>query len=110
MLDQMKDQFANAMKPVNALIEINTKAVEALVSQQTAFASELLNESVAHAKTMATQNDLNAALETQKAYTEAFQAKVSGSATEAYAVVTKTSEEISNLMKDSMAEVAKAAK
>jgi phasin family protein len=99
------DQFSTAMKPYNSLVEINTKTVEQLINQQAALITTIMNDSVAQTKALSEEKDLAAALESQKVFTEELQAKVSASAKEAYDVVTKTSEEVTNLVKDSIAEV-----
>jgi phasin family protein len=104
------DQLSTAMKPFNNLVEINTKTVETLINQQTALITTLMNDSVAQTKALSEQTDLATAIESQKVFTEALQAKVSASAKEAYEVVTKTSEEVSSLVKDSVAEASVVAK
>jgi len=100
-----EDQFSAAMKPFNSLVEINTKTVEQLINQQAALITTIMNDSVAQTKTLSAQTDLATAIESQKVFTEELQAKVSASAKEAYDVVTRTSEEVTNLVKDSMVEV-----
>jgi len=100
-----EDQFSAAMKPFNSLVEINTKTVEQLINQQAALITTIMNDSVAQTKTLSAQTDLATAIESQKVFTEELQAKVSASAKEAYDVVTRTSEEVTNLVKNSMAEV-----
>lgn len=95
------EQVETAMKPLNTLVELNTKTIEQLVSQQTALITAILNDSIAQTKALSSQTDFTAAVESQKVFAEALQAKVSDSAKEAYAVVTKTSEEVSTLVKDS---------
>ncbi|NQY89834.1 MAG: TIGR01841 family phasin [Colwellia sp.] len=91
-----------AMKPLNSLVELNTKTIEKLVSQQTALMTSILNDSIAQTKALSSQTDFTAAVESQKSFNEALQAKVSASSKEAYDVVTKTSEEVSSLVKDSV--------
>ena len=96
------DQFSTAMKPFNSLVELNTKTVETLINQQAALITTIMNDSVAQTKVLSEQTDLATAIESQKVFTEALQAKVSASAKEAYEVVTKTSEEVTSLVKDSV--------
>jgi len=98
------NQFSEAMKPYNTLVEINTKTVEQLINQQAALITTIMNDSVAQTKALSEQTDLATAIEAQKAFTEELQAKVSASAKEAYEVVNKTSEEVTNLVRDSIAE------
>jgi phasin family protein len=98
------DQFSAGMKPFNTLVEINTKTIEQLINKQAALITTIMNDSVAQTKSLSEQTDLATAIESQKAFTEALQAKVSASAKEAYDVVNKTSEEVSSFVKDSIAE------
>jgi len=104
------DQFSTAMKPFNSLVEINTKTVEHLINQQAALITTIMNDSVAQSKALSEQTDLATAIESQKVFTEELQAKVTASAKEAYEVVNKTSEEVSTLVKNSMAEATTLAK
>lgn len=104
------DQFTSALKPFNSLVEINTKTVEQLINQQTALITTILNDSVAQTKALSEQTDLATAIESQKVFAEGIQAKFSASAKEAYDVVTKTSEEVISLVKDSMPEAVNFAK
>lgn len=99
------DQFSTAMKPFNSIAEINTKTVEQLINQQAALITTIMNDSLTQSKALSAQTDFAAAIESQKVFAEDLQAKVSASAKEAYDVVTKTSEEVTNLVKDSIAEV-----
>jgi len=96
------EQVETAMKPLNSLVELNTKTVEQLISQQTALITSILNDSITQAKSLSSQTDFATAVEAQKTFNEALQAKVSSSAKEAYDVVTKTSEEVTTLVKESV--------
>jgi len=96
------EQVETAMKPLNSLVELNTKAVEQLISQQTSLITSILNDSIAQTKALSAQTDFAAAVESQKSFNEALQAKVTNSAKEAYDVVSKTSEEVTTLVKDSV--------
>ena len=103
-------QISAAMKPFNSLIEINTKTFAQLINQQAALITTIMNDNVVQTKAISEQKDLVSVVESQKAFTEELQAKVSASAKEAFDVVTKTSEEVTNLVKDSIAEAAEVAK
>ena len=99
------DQVSTAMKPFNSLVEMNSKTVEQLINQQAALITTIMNDSVAQTKALSEEKDITVAIESQKVFTEALQAKVSAAAKEAYDVVTKTSEEVASLVKDSVSEV-----
>ena len=107
MFNQFTQQFTNVMKPLNTLADINAKAAEQLVNQQATFVTSLMQDSVAHSKELASKSDIASAVESHKAFVETFQSKITQSATDAYAIVTKTSEEVSNLWKNNLAEAAK---
>ncbi|MCP3674559.1 MAG: phasin family protein [Gammaproteobacteria bacterium] len=109
MNTQINEQFANTLKPFNALIDINVKAVEKLVNQQAAFVTSFFNDNIAHSRELAAQTDFNTAVESQKTFVETFQAKLTNTVTGAYAVVTETSEEISEFVKGSFVEATKEA-
>lgn len=96
------EQVKTAMQPLNSLVELNTKTVEQLINQQTALMTSILNDSIAQTKALSSQTDFTAAVESQKAFNEALQAKFSNSAKEAFDVVSKTSEEVTTLVKDSV--------
>lgn len=98
------EQFTTALKPFNTIAEINTKTVEQLINKQAELLTTILNDSVAQSKTLSEQTDLAAAIELQKTFTEDLQAKFAASAKEAYEVVSKTSEEVTSIVKDSVTE------
>ncbi|MCP3674561.1 MAG: phasin family protein [Gammaproteobacteria bacterium] len=106
MTNQFTEQMNNAIKPFNTLVDINTKALEQLVNQQATFINTILNDNIAHTKELTSQTDFNSAIESQKAFAEAFQAKATEAATEAYAVVSKSSEEISDVLKTAATNIA----
>lgn len=96
------EQVETAMKPLNSLVELNTKTVEKLISQQTALITSILNDSIAQSKALAEQTNFTSAVESQKSFNEALQTKVTTSAQEAFDVVSQTSEEVTTLVKDSV--------
>ncbi len=98
------DHFSTVMQPLNSLAEISTKTVIQLINQQSLLIISIMNDSAAQTKALLEEKDLTTAIETQKVFTEELQAKISASAKEAYDVVTKTSEEIATLVKNSIAE------
>jgi phasin family protein len=98
------DQFSKTMKPFNSFVEINTKTVELLINQQAALITTIMNDSATQTKALSAQTDLATAIESQKIFTEALQAKFSASVKEVHEIVTKTSEEVTSLAKGSMVE------
>lgn len=106
MFTTIPKQFATAIKPFNSLIEINTKSVEQLINLQKTFLTAISWEVAAQTKTLSTQKDFSKIINDQQYYTDQLQTKVSASAQEAYEVAQKSSEEVGNLVKDSISEAA----
>jgi phasin family protein len=96
------DQLSTAMKPFNGCLEISTKMFVTLINQQAVLMTTIIDDSVTQMKVLSEQTDLAAVIEAQQFYAEELQAIVSVSAKEAYDVVTKTSEEVATLVKESM--------
>jgi len=106
MFTKISEQFTTAIKPFNSLIEINTKSIEQLVNLQKTFFTTISWELAAQTKTLSTQTDFTNMLNEQKYYTDQLQTEVSTSAQNAYKVATKSCEEVTNLVKNSISEAA----
>jgi len=106
MFTTIPKQFTTAIKPFNSLIEINTKSFEQLINLQKTFLTAISWEVAAQTKMLSTQTDLTKMIKDQQYYTDQLQTKVSASAKDAYDVAQKSSEEVGNLVKDSISEAA----
>ncbi|WP_114325749.1 TIGR01841 family phasin [Candidatus Colwellia aromaticivorans] len=104
MFTKTSEKFITAIKPFNSLIEINTKYIEQLINLQKTFFTAISWEVAAQTKTLSTQTDITKVIDDQKYYTDQLQTKVSTSALNAYDVATNSSEEIANLVTDSISE------
>ncbi|MDX2370214.1 MAG: TIGR01841 family phasin, partial [Colwellia sp.] len=104
MFTKISEQYTTAIKPFNSIIEINTKYIEQFINLQKTFLTAISWEVAAQTKTLSTQTDLAEAINDQKYYTDQLQTKVSDSAKSAFEVATKSSEEVVNLVKDSISE------
>jgi phasin family protein len=102
MFTNASEHFTTAIKPFHSLIEINTKSVEQLINLQKTFFTAVTWELAAQTKTLSTQTDLGKAIDDQKYYNDQIQTKVSESAKDVYEVATKSSEEVVDLVKDSI--------
>jgi phasin family protein len=110
MFTTIPKQFSTVMKPYNKLLEINAKSVEELINLQKSFFTAMSWEVAAQTKTLSTQTDLVKAIDDQQYYSDQLQTKVSSSAQDAYKVVTQSSEQVANLVEDTISEVAKLSK
>lgn len=109
MFDKIAVQFQNSLKPVNALVAVNAKALEQLAQQQTALFTGVLNDGVAYAEGLSAQKDVAGIVEAQKAYAEGLQEKVVAAAKDAYVVLTETQEHAGEVLKGAFAQVKEAA-
>jgi len=87
MFTKIPEQFTKTIKPFNSFLEINAKSVEQLINLQKTFVTDITN-----------------VINDQQYYTDQLQDKVSTSAKDAYEVATKSSEEVANLLTDSISE------
>jgi phasin family protein len=105
MFTTIPKQFSDVMKPYSKLLEINAKSVEELINLQKIFLTAVSWEVAAQTKTFSTQTDLGKAINDQQYYNDQLQTKISTSAQDAYKVVTQSSEQVANLVEDTMSEV-----
>lgn len=106
MFTKKPEQLTTVIKPFTNLIEINTKFVVQLINLQKTFLTAIIWEVAAQTKALSTQTDLTEVINDQKYYSDQIQTKVSASAKDAYEVVTKSSEEVVNLVECSISEAA----
>jgi phasin family protein len=109
MFDQIADRLQQSFKPVSKLIAINAKALEQLAQQQTTLFTSVLNDSVAYAEGLSTQKDIAGLVDVQKVYAEGVKDKVVASAKNAFAVLTETTENTSEVLKSAFAQAKNAA-
>lgn len=91
-------------------MEINTKSVEQLLNLQKTFITAISWEVAAQTKTLSTQIDFTKAVEEQQYYTDQLQEKVSTSVKSACEVAAKSSDDVVDLVKGSLAEVVNSTK
>lgn len=106
MTTKIPEQLSIVMKPFNKLLEINSKSVEQLINLQKMFFTAVSWEIASQTKMLSTQTDLGKVIDDQQYYKDQLQNKVSTSAKYAYKVVTQSSEEVVNLVEDTISEAA----
>lgn len=110
MFTTIPNTFTSTIKPFNRLLEINTKSVEQLLNLQKTFITAISWEVAAQTKTLSTQIDFTKAVEEQQYYTDQLQEKVSTSVKSACEVAAKSSDDVVDLVKGSLAEVVNSTK
>jgi phasin family protein len=102
MLDKFFEQTQNAMRPMNELASINTKAMEQLFDKQKALFNDMWNDGMNFAKELSSQKDFSGVYQTQKAYLESVQERLMSASTDAYEIFTNTQEKASDVLKSSV--------
>jgi phasin family protein len=102
MFTTTSEHFTTAIKQFYTLIEINTKSVEQLINLQKTFFTAITWEIASQTKTLSTQTDFGKAMNDQKYYSDQIHRKVSKNAKGVYDVATKSSEDVVELVKDSI--------
>lgn len=107
MFEKFVEQAQNASKPFGEFMSINADTMEKLSEKQTSLFTTMLNDSIGYAKELASQKDLAGVYETQKSYAEGLQEKVVSNAKETYALMTDTSEKVSEVFNGAFSEIKK---
>lgn len=99
MYDQMTAQFKKSMKPMNDMMEINVKTMEALAQKQTSIFTEALQDSMAYTKSITSQTDLPGVIQVQKEFSEDFQAKMIEASKDVYTILTEAQDKAAQIFK-----------
>jgi len=84
----LSNEIAELFKPVQSLVDVNTKTVETLVALQKAYVEELANASVEQFKTLCECKDPKAALDLQVQFYKSVEAKTAETAEKSVAAMT----------------------
>jgi len=86
---ELSQEVANLFKPMQNLVEVNTKTVETLVALQKAYVEELANASVEQFKTLCECKDPKAALDLQVKFYKSVEAKMTETAEKSVVAMTE---------------------
>lgn len=86
--EQFSNEVAELFKPMQSLVDVNTKTVETLVALQKAYVEELANASVEQFKTLCECKDPKAALDLQVQFYKSVEAKTAETAEKSVAAMT----------------------
>lgn len=110
MYEKFVNEAKDTFKPMFDLVDINTKAMEKLVSQQAAYVVDLLKFNLEHTRALSESKDLESALEAQKAYAKDVSQKFADAAKQNFNVLLETKDAVSEVFESSLKNVkAKAA-
>lgn len=105
MYDQITEQLQKSLKPVTDLTNINVKTLETLAEKQQDLFKTLLDTSTAYTQNAASNSDVGAAIEAQKAYAQTLQDTIISAAQDAYGVIASAQEESSKILQNVVTEV-----
>ncbi len=105
MYDQITEQLQKTLKPVTDLTNINVKTLEVLAEKQQNLFKTLLDSSTQFTQTAASNTDVNAAVEAQKAYAQTLQETIIAAAQDAYGVISSAQEESGKILQNVVTEV-----
>ncbi|ACR11990.1 phasin family protein [Teredinibacter turnerae] len=99
MLEKMFEQAQNAYKPMNELLNLNTKVFEEMAEKQKTLVTEMMNDGMAFAKELGSQKDFSGVYQAQKSYMEGLQDKLVSASTDFYEMFTSTQEKAGEVIK-----------
>jgi phasin family protein len=86
---EISKEVADLFKPMQDLVDVNTKTVETLVALQKAYVEELANASVEQFKTLCECKDPKAALDLQVQFYKSVEAKMTETAEKSVVAMTE---------------------
>jgi phasin family protein len=107
MFDKIVEQAQSATKPFSEIMSINAEVMEKLAEKQTSLFTGMMNDGIEYAKDLASQKDLAGIYETQKTFAEGLQEKMMENAKDTYALMTDTSEKVTEVVNGAFSEIKK---
>ncbi|QCZ94841.1 phasin family protein [Salinimonas iocasae] len=99
MFEQMNEQFKTAMKPMTDLASLNMNTMQSLAEKQSELYSTMMSESMNYVEQVSGKKDLMAVAETQKAYLETMQEKMSETAKSSYSIMSEAQQKAGEMFK-----------
>ena len=106
---EISKEIAELFKPMQDLVDVNTKTVETLVALQKAYVEELANASVEQFKTLCECKDPKAALDLQVKFYKSVEAKMTATAEKSVATMTEAKDAYVATLEESSKKVAEMA-
>lgn len=105
MFEQMNEQLQSAMKPMTDLATLNMSTMQSLAEKQNELYSSLLSEGMSYVEKVSQQKDMMAIAETQKAYMETVQEKMTETAKSSYSIMSEAQQKAGEMVKGMSEEV-----
>lgn len=105
MFGKYSEQMKKSAQPASSLFEMNKKALELVVQQNTAFFSGLMNDSVKLVKTISAETELNSVLAAQSVYAESLRERLTSASRTTYTELNSIRAEMTDIVKTSLENV-----
>lgn len=98
MYQDMYQQGESFMKQFNEILTLNAETMSTLCEKQAALVNSVMTESIDYAKDLPSQKSAETFFESQKAYWESMQQKISDNAKDSFDIWSEASEKITGLL------------
>lgn len=104
MFGKFSEQVKKSSKPVNSLVALNAKRMEALSQMQTEFFTGFMSDSVKYVESISAQTEVKGVIAAQTSYAEALKDRFAHTSKDTYAAMNSIREEYTDLLKSSLDE------
>ena len=104
MFGKFSEQVKKSSQPVNSLVALNAKRMEALSQMQTEFFTGFMSDSVKYVESISAQTEVKGVIAAQTSYAEALKDRFAHTSKDTYAAMNSIREEYTDLLKSSLDE------
>ncbi len=104
MFGKFSEQVKKSSQPVNSLVALNAKRLEALSQMQTEFFTGFMADSLKYVESMSVQTEVKGVIAAQTSYAEALKERFAHASKDTYGAMNNIREEYTDLLKTSLNE------
>lgn len=104
MFGKFSEQVKKSSQPVNSLVALNAKRLEALSQMQTEFFTGFMADSLKYVESMSVQTEVKGVIAAQTSYAEALKDRFAHASKDTYGAMNNIREEYTDLLKTSLNE------
>ena len=102
MFGKFSEQVKKSSQPVNSLVALNAKRLEALSQMQTEFFTGFMADSLKYVESMSVQTEVKGVIAAQTSYAEALKDRIAHASKDTYGAMNEIREEYTDLLKTSL--------
>ena len=102
MFGKFSEQVKKSSQPVNSLVALNAKRLEALSQMQTEFFTGFMADSLKYVESMSVQTEVKGVIAAQTSYAEALKDRFAHASKDTYGAMNNIREEYTDLLKTSL--------